>query len=475
MKITLWNSRTGRKEEFRPLQPDRVRLYVCGPTVYDRAHIGNARPAVVFDLLFKLLRQRFGEGHVVYVRNITDIDDKIITRARELADGAGRTLQATIRQVTDETIEWFHDDMGALGVEPPTHEPRATEYVSEMVEMIDALVRRGHAYEADGHVLFDTLSYPEYGSLARRSLKDMRAGARVEVAPYKANELDFVLWKPSDSTLPGWDSPWGRGRPGWHIECSAMSLKLLGRSFDIHGGGSDLLFPHHENEAAQSHCVHPDSSFARLWMHNGMVRVDGQKMSKSLGNFLTVRQLLDRGMAGETMRFMLLGTHYRQQLDWTARRADEARTVLGEWRRLTRNVSVGDTGCHPDVLRMLADDLNSPGAFSVLHRLATQGRASELAASARFMGLLCIALPGELARRTSELLQLRDRVRRCRNFAVSDLIRDGLQEAGIVVQDTAGCSEYHFQPQGSYEEQLALIENTLDELEGMAANEAHDG
>ncbi|MCY4541323.1 MAG: cysteine--tRNA ligase [Rhodobacteraceae bacterium] len=475
MKIALWNSRTGRKEEFEPLRPDRVRMYVCGPTVYDRAHIGNARPAVVFDLLFKLLRHCFGEAQVVYVRNITDIDDKINNRARELADGSGDSLRATIRRVTDETIGWFHEDMGALGVMLPTHEPRATDYVSEMIEMIKALIAAGHAYVADGHVLFDTPSYPQYGSLSRRSLKDMQAGARVEVAPYKANELDFVLWKPSDSTLPGWDSPWGRGRPGWHIECSAMSLKLLGESFDIHGGGSDLLFPHHENEAAQSFCAHPDASFARLWMHNGMVRVNGQKMSKSLGNFLTVSELLDRGMAGETMRFILLGTHYRQQLDWTARRVEEARSVLGEWRRITRDVAADDAGCHRDVLDMLADDLNTPGAMSALHRLAAQGCSAELAASAKFMGLLNSALPDGLAGRVSEILKVRDQMRSCRNFAVSDTIRDSLQDAGIVVQDTAGRSKCHFEPMGRYDGQLAKVEKVLEELEVMAASEARGG
>ncbi len=468
MKISLWNSRTGRKETFTPLQPERVRMYVCGPTVYDRAHIGNARPVVVFDLLFSLLRHQYGQQQVVYVRNITDIDDKINARALELNNSLGASLLDTIRSITDETIDWFHEDMAALGVLPPTHEPRATDYVREMVDMIGELLARRHAYVREGHVLFDTRSYPEYGSLARRSPRDMRAGARVEVAPYKTSELDFVLWKPSDDTLPGWESPWGRGRPGWHIECSAMSSRLLGTSFDIHGGGSDLLFPHHENEAAQSACAHPEAEFARLWMHNGMIRVNGQKMSKSLENFLTVRQLLEQGIAGETIRLVLLGTHYRQQLDWTDRRVEEARSILGEWRHITAGIDESDRNCHREVLEQLADDLNTPGAISVLHRLAADGSAAELKASAVFMGLLGDDLSDQLRKSVMEVMRLRDQARNQRNFDLSDRIRNQLGDVGIIVRDSKAGSRYHFQPVGARDAQMIAIDTTLGELTRMA-------
>ena len=280
-EIKLHNTRTRRKEVFTPLDPGNVRMYVCGPTVYDRAHLGNARAAVVFDGLFRLLRQVYGAGHVTYVRNFTDVDDKINARAAE----TGRPIS----EITAETTQWYLDDMGALGVMEPTHMPRATEYIGQMIAMIAGLIETGHAYEAEGHVLFSVQSYPDYGKLSGRSLDDMIAGARVEVAPYKRDAMDFVLWKPSGDDLPGWESPWGRGRPGWHIECSAMSYELLGESFDIHGGGNDLMFPHHENEVAQSCCAHPEGGFARYWLHNEMLQVEGKKMSKSLGNFFTVR------------------------------------------------------------------------------------------------------------------------------------------------------------------------------------------
>ncbi|MDP3862099.1 MAG: cysteine--tRNA ligase, partial [Phaeovulum sp.] len=280
-KISLTNSMTHRKQEFAPLDPANVRMYLCGPTVYDRAHLGNARPVVVFDVLYRLLRHVYGPDHVTYVRNFTDVDDKInaAALARKEAGAAG-TLEALIRERTEETIGWYHADMDALGALRPTHEPRATEYIGQMVELIAGLIAREHAYEAEGHVLFDVRSYPEYGALSGRSVDDMIAGARVEVAPYKRDAMDFVLWKPSSDDLPGWESPWGRGRPGWHIECSAMSDALLGPSFDIHAGGIDLQFPHHENEIAQSMCVHPEGEFARVWMHNEMLQVEGKKMSK---------------------------------------------------------------------------------------------------------------------------------------------------------------------------------------------------
>ncbi len=323
-EISLYNTRTRSKERFVPLDPANVRMYVCGPTVYDRAHIGNARPVVVFDVLFRLLRHVYGADHVTYVRNITDVDDKI--NARAVAE------KRPIREITEETAGWYHADMAALGALEPTHEPRATEFIAPMVAMIETLIAKGHAYEAQGHVLFAVASYPDYGRFANRSLDEMRAGARVEVAPYKRNPLDFVLWKPSTSAEPGWPSPWGHGRPGWHLECSAMSHELLGPSFDIHGGGIDLVFPHHENEIAQSACAHPEGTFARFWLHNGFLNVEGEKMSKSLGNFFTVRDLLDKGIPGEVIRFVLLSTHYRQPMDFSEAKVHEARRTLKKWR-----------------------------------------------------------------------------------------------------------------------------------------------
>ncbi|MFN6977865.1 MAG: cysteine--tRNA ligase, partial [Gemmobacter sp.] len=372
-RIRLTNTATRTKEDFVPLDPANVRMYVCGPTVYDRAHVGNARPVVVFDVLFRLLRHVYGAGHVTYVRNFTDVDDKINAKAAE----TGRD----IRSITDETIGWYHADMDALGALRPTHEPRATAWIGAMIAMIAALVDRGHAYEAEGHVLFAVESYAGYGALSGRSIEDMIAGARVEVAPYKRNPMDFVLWKPSDAALPGWDSPWGRGRPGWHIECSAMARELLGDSFDIHGGGLDLAFPHHENEIAQSRCAHPAGGFARYWLHNEMLLVEGRKMSKSLGNFFTVRDLLDRGVPGAVIRFVMLSTHYRSPMDWTEAKRAEAETVLRRWQGLVAGVEPAAEPA-PAVLDALADDLNTAGAIAALHALAAAGDAAGLRASA---------------------------------------------------------------------------------------------
>src|SRR6056297_1502422 len=325
VEIRLRNSMTGKVEPLEPtVKPGEVSMYVCGPTVYDRAHLGNARPVVVFDVLYRLLRHVYGAEHVTYVRNFTDVDDKINARAAQ----SGRA----IGEITAETTQWFLDDMAELGALEPDHMPRATQYIPQMVAMIEDLIAKGHAYEAEGHVLFAVDSWREgYGKLSGRTVDDMIAGSRVEVAPYKRNPMDFVLWKPSDEGQPGWESPWGRGRPGWHIECSAMSYELLGESFDIHGGGNDLMFPHHENEIAQSCCAHPEGDFAQIWMHNEMLQVEGKKMSKSLGNFFTVRDLLDQGVPGEVIRFVFLSTHYRKPMDWTAEKAREANSVLGKW------------------------------------------------------------------------------------------------------------------------------------------------
>ncbi|MEM6341676.1 MAG: cysteine--tRNA ligase, partial [Pseudomonadota bacterium] len=329
MPIDLYNTATKRKERLVPLDPDNVRMYVCGPTVYDRAHIGNARPAIVFDVLYRLLRHEFGADHVTYVRNFTDVDDKINARAAE----SGRP----IAEITEETTQWYLEDMAAIGVMESTHMPRATGYIPQMVALIEELIAKGHAYAAEGHVLFKVRSYVDYGKLSGRSVDDMIAGARVEVAPYKDDPMDFVLWKPSEDDLPGWDSPWGRGRPGWHIECSAMAYDLLGPQFDIHGGGNDLAFPHHENEIAQSKCA--GHGFANVWMHNEMLQVEGKKMSKSLGNFFTVRDLLDQGVPGEVIRFVMLSTHYRKPMDWTEKKREEAEATLRKWYGIAEEAS----------------------------------------------------------------------------------------------------------------------------------------
>ncbi len=386
MKIRLHNSKTRMKEDFTPIDDKNVRMYVCGPTVYDRAHLGNGRPVVVFDTLYRLLRHVYGSDHVNYVRNFTDVDDKInaTALARQKAGAAG-SLEDLIRERTEETIGWYHADMDALGALRPDHEPRATEFIGAMIAMIEGLIAGGHAYEAAGHALFRVRSYKEYGALSGRSVDDMIAGARVEVAPFKEDPMDFVLWKPSSDEEPGWESPWGRGRPGWHIECSAMSYELLGASFDIHGGGLDLQFPHHENEIAQSCCAHPGSGFAKVWMHNEMLQVEGKKMSKSLGNFFTVRDLLEQGVPGEVIRFVYLSTHYRKPMDWTAEKAEQAIATLREWAFLT--LGAGPKEVSDEVLLALSDDLNTAEAIAELNALFKTGCAGELLSSAKLLGI----------------------------------------------------------------------------------------
>lgn len=446
--IRLYNTRTRSKEAFEPFDARNVRMYVCGPTVYDRAHLGNARPVVVFDTLFRLLRHVYGEGQVTYVRNFTDVDDKINATALSRQEaGAPGTLEELIHQRTEETIGWYHADMDALGALRPTKEPRATEYIGAMIAMIEGLIERGHAYEVSGHVLFDVRSYPEYGRLSGRSVDDMIAGARVEVAPYKRDPMDFVLWKPSDASLPGWDSPWGRGRPGWHIECSAMSYELLGASFDIHGGGIDLQFPHHENEVAQSCCAHPGAEFARVWMHNEMLLVEGKKMSKSLGNFFTVRELLEQGYPGEVIRFVMLSTHYRKPMDWTAEKAREAEAVLRHWRALAADAE--PTGPDAELVEALADDLNGAGAMARLHALAKAiaGNPQKdcfyekgvFLASARLLGLLEAGMGDwaegvDLSALAAKLADLRTAAMASKDFAPVDALKAALIAAGVEVR-----------------------------------------
>ncbi len=435
IEITLYNTRTRRKETLTPVVPGKVGMYVCGPTVYDRAHIGNARAVVVFDTLFRLLRHSYGEENVTYVRNFTDVDDKINARAAATL-GAGETELEAIRRINDETIGWYHADMDALGARHPTKEPRATEFIGPMIAMIEELIARGHAYAAEGHVLFAVASDPDYGKLARRSLEDMRAGARVEVAPYKRDPMDFVLWKPSDAMTPGWPSPWGRGRPGWHIECSAMAYELLGESFDIHGGGIDLAFPHHENELAQSRCAHPHGDFAKIWMHNGMLNVEGDKMSKSLGNFFTVRDLLDQGIPGEVIRFVLLSTHYRQPMDFSSARIEEARSRLARWRGRIKTPSIHvDASPHNDFVSYLSQDLNVPAALSVLDALRYD---SEIAGCLNLIGipLRPASVLSEAQRNAiNRLVEQRDIAKKMKDYKQADAIRDQLTNAGVGIKD----------------------------------------
>ncbi|KRW93319.1 cysteine--tRNA ligase [Paracoccus sp. MKU1] len=443
VEIRLTNTRTRRKELFRPIDPQNVRLYLCGPTVYDRAHLGNARPVVVIDVLVRLLRHVHGADHVTYVRNFTDVDDKINAAAAARKEaGAPGTLEELIRERTHETIGWYHADMDALGAARPDHEPRATDYIGEMIAMIETLIAGGHAYAKDGHVLFRVRSFADYGKLSGRSVDDMIAGARVEVAPFKEDPMDFVLWKPSDDELPGWDSPWGRGRPGWHIECSAMSYELLGESFDIHAGGIDLQFPHHENEIAQSCCAHPHGDFARVWLHNEMLQVEGKKMSKSLGNFFTVRDLLDQGIPGEVIRFVLLSTHYRKPMDWTAEKAREAEAVLRRWRGLVAGVEPAPSPA-PAVLAALADDLNTAGAIAALHEMAGQGDGSGLLAGARMLGLLTEELAGwiaegpDLSALAGRMTALRIEAKASKDFSAVDALKKRLIDAGVEVRMSA--------------------------------------
>ena len=430
-QIRLRNSKTRSIETLTPIDPTDVRMYVCGPTVYDRAHLGNARPVVVFDVLFRLLRHVYGPDHVTYVRNFTDVEDKINARAAELGRPIG--------DLTEETIGWFLEDMAAIGAMEPTHMPRATAYIGEMVTMIEDLIAKCHAYAAQGHVLFSVASYARYGALSGRSVDDMIAGARVEVAPYKRDPMDFVLWKPSDADTPGWDSPWGRGRPGWHIECSAMSHALLGDTFDIHGGGNDLMFPHHENEIAQSCCAHPEGGFARIWMHNEMLQVEGKKMSKSLGNFFTVQDLLTDGVPGEVIRFVFLSTHYAKPMDWTEKKAHEAETVLHRWHALVQGVEAGPPDAR--VVAALADDLNTAGAIAVLHGLAADGDAAALKGSARLLGLLDPALADwatapdvDLGAYRAHFLALRETAKASKDFAPVDAMKAALIQAGVEVR-----------------------------------------
>lgn len=448
MTIYLHDTLQGKKLEFEPLKAGEVTMYLCGPTVYNFAHIGNARPAVVFDLLARLLRRSY---MLTFARNITDVDDKI--------NAAAIDTGKPIDEITARYIKAYNDDMRALGVQPPDIEPRATQHVEEMVAMITTLVEKGFAYEADGHVLFDVSSNPDYGKLSKRDLREMIAGARVEVAPYKRSAQDFVLWKPSTPELPGWDSPWGRGRPGWHIECSAMAEKHLGRTIDIHAGGQDLVFPHHENELAQSTCAHDGAPFARYWVHNGFLSLDSTKMSKSLGNVLLVHDMVKK-IPGELIRLALLNAHYRQPLDWSDAALEGARSMLDRLYGSIRGIALSDAqrrAANPPaaVIEALEDDLNSPRAMAelfshakTLNKSTDEGErkklAAEILAAGDLLGILqsdaeswfAGSADGELAADEIEaLLKQRDEARANRDFAAADSIRDKLADAGITIED----------------------------------------
>jgi cysteinyl-tRNA synthetase len=450
MELKLYDTLTREKRVFTPLDPSNVRMYVCGPTVYDFAHIGNARPVIVFDVLFRLLRHRYRAAHVTYVRNITDVDDKINARAAE--EYPALPLNEAIRKVTETTDRQFHEDVAALGCLPPTVEPRATEHIAEMRVLIERLVKSGNAYVEQDHVLFSVASMPDYGKLARRSLDEMIAGARVEVAPYKRAPMDFVLWKPSKAGEPAWPSPAGiktPGRPGWHIECSAMSWKHLGEIFDIHGGGIDLVFPHHENEIAQSRCAFHTPIMANYWVHNGFLQVEGEKMAKSLGNFVTIRDFL-KDWPGEVIRLTMLLTHYRQPLNWTANALRESQRTLDHWFELTVDTAPGILCA--DVIGALADDLNTPKAIASLHELRTEAAkgntraCGSLKASAQFIGLLQQTAvqwgsfrPASVAideNKVTALIAARNAARQAKNFQESDRLRDELAKMGVVVKDT---------------------------------------
>ena len=457
MELRLHDTLTRQKRRFEPLDPARVRMYVCGPTVYDFAHIGNARPVIVFDVLFRLLRHLYGADHVVYVRNITDVDDKINARAAQ--EYSDRPLNEAIRIVTSATERQFHADVEALGCLSPTIEPRATEHIEPMKALIERLVASGHAYVAQDHVLFRVASMPDYGRLSGRSLDEMIAGARVEVAPYKHDPMDFVLWKPSQAGEPAWPSPCGiarPGRPGWHIECSAMSWKHLGEVFDIHGGGIDLIFPHHENEIAQTRCTFHTPVMANYWLHNGFLQVEGEKMAKSLGNFITIRELLTE-WPGEVLRLNMLRSHYRQPIDWTARGLQESQTILDEWYHLIGDATTSsDVPADPLVMESLCDDLNTPSALTRLHALASEIRIGTsglrqielkctLKASGFLLGIL-IQPEGVYLRhhplravidesKVKKLIDARSHSRKSKDFKQADSIREELAKMGVEIED----------------------------------------
>ena len=448
MDYQFYDTYSNSKKIFSPLDPTNVRMYVCGPTVYDYAHVGNARPVIVFDIVYRMLKFKYGEDHVTYVRNITDVDDKIIE--------ASNSLNEDIASLTKRTIEYFHDDAEYVGALTPTYEPKATDHISEMISIIEKLIKKNHAYESDGNVLFAVDTFENYGQLSGKSLEDLIAGSRVEVADYKKNSADFILWKPSKENEPGWDSPWGKGRPGWHIECSAMSEKYLGQMFDIHGGGQDLTFPHHENEIAQSESCN-DKKFANFWMHNGFLSIEGEKMSKSLGNYITINELKNR-YQGDVIRLNMLLTHYRQPLNWTEKGLKESKKTLDKWYKIietnNQNLQQDHKNISKKMIGALADDVNTPLAISELHQLykaANDGDNKALNAfynSCKFLGILNSSYndwntwqPSDTnldENLINELIAKRNQARNSKDFSEADRIRDELLNLGVILQDKDG-------------------------------------
>ena len=452
MPLQIYDTFSNEKKLFEPIDPSNVRMYVCGPTVYDFPHVGNARPVIVFDLLFRLLRRIYGIDNVTYVRNITDVDDKIITAASENNED--------IKSLTERTIKFFHDDANYIGALEPTFEPKATDYINDMIDIINSLIEKDYAYVSEDNVLFSASKFSKYGQLSGKNLEEMIAGSRVEVESFKRSSSDFVLWKPSKSSEPGWDSPWGKGRPGWHIECSAMSEKLLGKNFDIHGGGQDLIFPHHENEIAQSECAN-NEKFANYWLHNGFVNVEGNKMSKSDGNFVTVNQLKQK-YQGEVIRLAMISTHYRQPLNWTENNLIECKKTLDKWYQLIseNNFSFDNEKISSEVINALEDDLNTPKAISVLHQLYKDCKSNDrntvetFLSSANFLGILMHTSSEWLSwgkeklsideKQIELLISERKSARDNGNFEKADKIRNDLEHKGILLEDNEGKTTWRF-------------------------------
>ena len=452
MPLQIYDTFSNEKKLFEPIDPSNVRMYVCGPTVYDFPHVGNARPVIVFDLLFRLLRRIYGIDNVTYVRNITDVDDKIITAASENNED--------IKSLTERTIKFFHDDADYIGALEPTFEPKATDYINDMIDIISSLIEKDYAYVSEDNVLFSASKFSKYGQLSGKNLEEMIAGSRVEVESFKRSSSDFVLWKPSKSSEPGWDSPWGKGRPGWHIECSAMSEKLLGKNFDIHGGGQDLIFPHHENEIAQSECAN-NEKFANFWLHNGFVNVEGNKMSKSEGNFVTVNQLKQK-YQGEVIRLAMISTHYRQPLNWTENNLTECKKTLDKWYQLIseNNFSFDNEKISSEVINALEDDLNTPKAISVLHQLYKDCKSNDrntvetFLSSANFLGILMHTSSEWLSwgkeklsideKQIELLISERKSARDNGNFEKADKIRNDLEHKGILLEDNEGKTTWRF-------------------------------
>ena len=445
MDYQFYDTYSNTKKLFTPLDASNVRMYVCGPTVYDYAHVGNARPVIVFDIVYRMLQFKYGSDHVTYVRNITDVDDKIIE--------ASNSLNEDIGTLTERTINYFHDDADYVGALQPNVEPKATDHILEMIDIIEKLIEKKHAYEADGNVLFAVNTFDKYGNLSGKSLEDLIAGSRVEVADYKKNPADFILWKPSKANEPGWDSPWGKGRPGWHIECSAMSEKYLGQSFDIHGGGQDLTFPHHENEIAQSESCN-NKRFANFWMHNGFLSIEGEKMSKSLGNFITINELKDK-YQGEVIRFNMMLTHYRQPLNWTEKSLQDSKKTLDKWYKILdkfdKPLISNDELISEQMLSALADDVNTPQAIAELHQLYKVANDGDLEAleifynSCQFLGILISGYNSWISWQSKTmdidenfiigLIEKRNEARSTKDFAEADRIRDELLNLGVILED----------------------------------------